>query len=40
MVLWLAHLVATLEDPGSDFHLELDGHLILILFFRFVRLYK
>ena len=25
---WLAHLAATLEDPGSDPHPELDAHLV------------
>ena len=31
MAWWLALLAATLEDPGSDLHLELETHLIFFL---------
>ena len=35
-VKWLAHLAATLEDPGSDPHLEVH----LLFFFPFAGHYK
>ena len=28
MVQWLAHLVFTLKDPGSDFHTDLNAHIL------------